>query len=136
MEEIVSERFYRPALDVVRFCAFFLVFLHHVLPPDGRTPALSAVGASCGLGLCLFFSLSSYLITLLLLLREQDATDTVNLRSFYQRRMLRIWPLYFATLLAGIMLAALMRHSLHHSYKTWFIAALLTGGIWSIPPFP
>jgi peptidoglycan/LPS O-acetylase OafA/YrhL len=42
----------------------------------------------------LFFLLSSYLITELLL-REKDATGRLDVLAFYKRRILRIWPLYF-----------------------------------------
>ena len=43
----------------------------------------------------LFFVLSSYLITELLL-RERETTGTIHIKNFYVRRILRIWPLYFA----------------------------------------
>ncbi len=45
--------------------------------------------------MCLFFALSAYLITELML-REKEQTGTVHMRAFYTRRILRIWPLYFA----------------------------------------
>ena len=45
-------------------------------------------------GVDLFFTLSGYLITSLLL-RERDATGDINLKAFYARRTLRIWPLYY-----------------------------------------
>jgi len=47
------------------------------------------------LGVDLFFVLSSFLITSLLL-REKDQRGTVAVRAFWVRRILRIWPLYFA----------------------------------------
>ena len=102
-----SQRFYRPELDVLRFFAFFAIFILH-LPPGGvlfwvRHGAfgpLTLPGALCSLGICgtygvdLFFALSGYLITTLLL-RERETTGDVVIRSFYARRILRIWPLYF-----------------------------------------
>ena len=48
-------------------------------------------------GVDLFFALSACLITKLLL-RERSATGRVNVQSFYIRRILRIWPLYFVFL--------------------------------------
>lgn len=107
-------RFHRSELDVLRFCAFLLVFLHHVLPhesagypniPIGAARLLAAVGRTGALGVDLFFALSAYLITELLL-REQRATGRMDVRAFYVRRILRIWPLYFVALLV---LAPLMR---------------------------
>jgi peptidoglycan/LPS O-acetylase OafA/YrhL len=45
-------------------------------------------------GVDLFFSLSGYLLTSLLL-RERDQTGDIDPRAFYVRRSLRIWPLYY-----------------------------------------
>ena len=50
------------------------------------------------LGVSLFFSLSSYLITKLLLL-EESKKGQVSVGHFYVRRALRIWPVYFLSLL-------------------------------------
>ena len=47
----------------------------------------------------LFFALSSFLITSLLL-KEQEAEGGIGIRGFYLRRLLRIWPLYFVFMLA------------------------------------
>ncbi|MGC2164121.1 MAG: acyltransferase [Silvibacterium sp.] len=95
-------RFYSPGLDALRFFAFLSVFVHHSLSTKisrveflGRFGALlPIIKAAAGFGLPLFFFLSSYLITTLLFL-EKSRTSTVSLRSFYTRRILRIWPLYF-----------------------------------------
>jgi len=86
----------------LRFFAFLSVFVHHSLNTEmsraefmGRFGALlPVIKAAAGFGLPLFFFLSSYLITTLLFL-EKSRTSTVSLRSFYTRRILRIWPLYF-----------------------------------------
>ena len=99
-----TERFYRPELDALRFVAFLAVFLTHGIRVDISNGHLKnhqvlaqaiiflhRIGA---FGLSLFFFLSSFLITALLIL-EKERTGTVNLRSFYIRRILRIWPLYF-----------------------------------------
>ena len=93
--------FYRPELDVLRLLAFALVFLHHSFPAplaNGlKSRALRAVGEGSALGVSLFFFLSAYLITELLF-REKRVSGSVNLQNFYLRRVLRIWPLYFAML--------------------------------------
>lgn len=68
-----------------------MVYIHH----GARTfPGLVAVSSACTSGLQIFFFLSSYLITELLL-REKERTQTINVKSFFVRRILRIWPLYF-----------------------------------------
>ena len=102
-------RFYHPELDVLRFAAFFAVFLHHAFPDSmtswiaaGAPRPLAALAAGVvragALGVDLFFALSAYLITELLL-RERESRGVVNVKAFYLRRILRIWPLYFFALL-------------------------------------
>lgn len=99
-------RFYRPELDVLRFGAFLSVFLVHgprfSTNVGGKLLWNRHVRAGA-FGLCLFFLLSSYLITELLL-RERERTSTVDLLAFYRRRILRIWPLYYLGVVLGIML--------------------------------
>lgn len=107
-----ADRFYHPEIDGLRFVAFFAVFLHHALPQEpipkiaARFPELAewiaGAARSGGYGVDLFFVLSSYLITELLL-REREARGTVDVKSFYIRRALRIWPLYYAFLLFAVL---------------------------------
>jgi peptidoglycan/LPS O-acetylase OafA/YrhL len=111
----MASRFYRPELDGLRFIAFLAVFLGHALPQEWTAYtvqglpltfsyiAFRAVSAG-GNGVPLFFVLSSYLITTLLL-REHERQGAIHLRDFYVRRALRIWPLYF-TFIAGVFLLA------------------------------
>jgi peptidoglycan/LPS O-acetylase OafA/YrhL len=58
----------------------------------------------CDFGVCLFFFLSSFLITRLLLI-ERGSTGTVAIGEFYLRRTLRIWPLYFFFLAFAVLLS-------------------------------
>lgn len=101
-----SSSFYRPELDALRFFACLAVFVHHIGLTRGfimHNRWLRPVGQAGGFGVCLFFLLSAYLITELLW-KERDRTGSIHLRSFYVRRILRIWPLYFACLLLyGVM---------------------------------
>ena len=53
-----------------------------------------------GLGVYFFFVLSGFLITYLLL-KENFLTENINIKHFYIRRILRIWPLYYLILFIG-----------------------------------
>lgn len=59
------------------------------------------------LGVNLFFVISGFLITYLLLTEKQRFGD-VSLHHFYTRRILRIWPLYFLILLFGYYLTPVL----------------------------
>ncbi|TMI64960.1 MAG: acyltransferase [Bacteroidetes bacterium] len=49
-------------------------------------------------GVTIFFALSGFLITYLLI-REKEKFGDIKIKAFYLRRILRIWPLYFFYLL-------------------------------------
>lgn len=91
------------SLDGLRCLAIVPVVWHHATPHVydgvlGRGP----------LGVDLFFVISGFLITTLLL-RERARTGTVALGSFYVRRSLRIFPLYYLVLGAFVAHALLLR---------------------------
>jgi peptidoglycan/LPS O-acetylase OafA/YrhL len=117
-----------PGLDGLRCLAILPVVFHHATPR--LLPGIWGKGA---VGVDLFFALSGFLITTLLL-REQRETGSVRLGSFYARRSLRIFPLYYAVLAAYALRASLLppdaaigRHFLaalpyHASYTAnWFV---------------
>ncbi len=84
--------------DGIRFFAALMVLLQHSYGfkkgYSDAGPFLSRCFEDTGrMGVNLFFILSGFLISYLLLV-EKDTTGTVSYRSFYLRRILRIWPLY------------------------------------------
>ena len=97
-----QSRFYHPELDCLRFVAFLAVFIYHIEQQFHtvvrlNSPAewmLMCVFNSGIFGVDLFFCLSSFLITMLLL-REHDLRGGIDIRAFWMRRILRIWPLYY-----------------------------------------
>ncbi len=87
---------YLPQLDGLRGIAILAVLVGHSLPrfPALYSGAVAQYGAA-GVGVDLFFVISGFLITGILL----DSVGSPHyLRNFYVRRVLRIWPLYFALL--------------------------------------
>ncbi|WP_342149054.1 acyltransferase [Methylorubrum sp. SB2] len=86
-----------PQLDGIRALAVGLVFLSHA--------GLGHIVPG-GLGVTIFFFLSGYLITTLLRFEALN-TGGVSLRNFYLRRVFRIFPpLYLTLLFAGLLYAA------------------------------
>ena len=88
-----------PQLDGVRAVAVLLVLVQHY----ADVPLVRRLGPG-GLGVWIFFALSGFLITRILLdvkvsLDAGRATLGAALRAFWARRFLRIFPLYYAVLL-------------------------------------
>jgi peptidoglycan/LPS O-acetylase OafA/YrhL len=86
---------YIPQLDGLRGIAILSVLLFHV---GSKLPALHLERATWygWAGVDLFFVISGFLITTILL---ESAGSERYFRNFYVRRVLRIWPLYFALLI-------------------------------------
>jgi len=131
------------ALDGVRGIAILLVLaihseLSHFLPTDSaQLRQLAKLMYSGWTGVDLFFVLSGFLITGILL----DTKHSPNrARSFYMRRVLRIFPLYYL----GIALAAIIFVALHslmnQAHATWtpygWISFLLYWPNWWIAQRP
>jgi peptidoglycan/LPS O-acetylase OafA/YrhL len=120
--------FYRPGLDILRALAFLLVFVAHGLISQLDKPTqLGAIGRAGEFGVCIFFFLSSYLITELLL-REKRETSTIHIPAFYLRRILRIWPLYFAMI--GVGWSYGLFSSTHSVSLAWGAALMLLFTNW------
>lgn len=101
-----TRKIYFPGLNGLRFWAATLVILHHVeqfklwqhMPNLFTNNFFEAIGHQ---GVSLFFVLSGFLITYLLL-AEYEKTHHIAIKNFYIRRILRIWPLYFLIMIIGL----------------------------------
>lgn len=111
----MSKNFYFTKLDSIRTIAFFMVFLQHgfggivtriktIEPVQFIIKKLTMTG---GVGVHMFFVISGFLITFLMI-EEEKLNQKINLKSFYIRRILRIWPLYYLVLLFSIFLIPLV----------------------------
>ncbi|MFW5768071.1 MAG: acyltransferase family protein, partial [Bacteroidota bacterium] len=108
-----SDRIYFPYLDVIRFVAAFMIIVYHGYEAwrswfgevgflsAGTYTELTGFGklvnrflGNLELGVDIFFLLSGFLITYILL-KEKEKHGKINIKNFIIRRTLRIWPLYF-----------------------------------------
>lgn len=111
------EKGHNLALDGVRGVAILLILFHHwgvPVPGSSRLAVpLIAICQSCWIGVDLFFVLSGFLITGILV----DTVGSRNfLANFYARRFLRIFPLYYGVL--GVLL--LFTPVLHFAWGPMF----------------
>jgi peptidoglycan/LPS O-acetylase OafA/YrhL len=108
-----------PSLDGIRAISILMVLYGHLTGtrgfPNGMDSTLGdALGDIAHLGVLVFFVISGFLITSLLM-SEREKTGTISLGKFYLRRVLRIFPAFYALVFA--LLAA-----------TWLGWIDLTGG--------
>lgn len=102
-----------PNLTSLRFVGAFLVFLFHVFSlgremwgdftQSNWFQVLAKITSKGHLGVSLFFVLSGFLITFLML-NEKQKSGSIQLKKFIARRILRVWPLYFIVVLFGFFL--------------------------------
>lgn len=109
-------------LDGVRAFAVIAVILSHV--------GITAVRGG-GYGVLVFFVLSGYLMTTLLL-RERDRTGTIRLRAFYGRRAVRLLPALLVVMAATLAFVSVVDPGTTGAEGTWRAAvpALLYFSNW------
>ncbi|MGZ3899871.1 MAG: acyltransferase family protein [Bacteroidia bacterium] len=113
-----TQRIYFKNLDILRFLAAYMIVVHHCYfgwkTQFGDAPfaksispysagKLETVIANFCSGVDIFFIISGFLITYLLL-SEREKMQKVDVVKFWIRRAFRIWPLYFLILLVGPLL--------------------------------
>ena len=121
MKQGPLERTYYPALDVLRGIAIILVFFYHTF----HFIPFFEFG---WMGVDLFFVLSGFLITDLLLVTQKNKNF---FRNFYIRRFLRIFPLYYLVLTVFLVLSPyffsqqnLNEYTYYNQNQFWFWAQL------------
>ncbi len=114
-----------PALNGLRGFAILLVLGNHI--PLRRYQSLLPAGF---VGVDVFFVLSGFLITTLLL-QEFNATGVISLRNFYMRRLLRLGPAFIVMLIVvcGLSLV-LFDHALARRNCTNALIALFYASNW------
>ncbi|WP_303673201.1 acyltransferase family protein [Vampirovibrio chlorellavorus] len=114
VEKSVAKLGYSPQLDGLRALAFFLVFSNHLKPLPEVGPIISPfwgfLQSLMGwgwMGVQIFFVLSGFLITSLLL-QERADKSRIDLPAFFIKRALRIWPLYYLMILINFLILPLV----------------------------
>jgi peptidoglycan/LPS O-acetylase OafA/YrhL len=115
-----------PSLDGWRAIAISTVLASHMWASEGSPlhgPIWHFLSNQGNLGVRIFFTLSGFLITFLLL-KEKEQTGKIDLRAFYLRRIFRIFPIYF--LYIGFLAVCQLLGIYHDAGSTWFGALTFT----------
>jgi peptidoglycan/LPS O-acetylase OafA/YrhL len=129
-----------PGLDGLRGVSIAMVLLGHLSFSAGSPRWAEPLAPIATLGVAIFFVLSGYLITTLLV-QERARNGRIWLRRFYLRRALRIVPascfyVGFVALLEGLRVLTLRPHDIscallyvmdYHPDRAWFL-----GHYWSL----
>lgn len=128
---IDSNKVFFPNLEGLRFFAFFVVFINHAtgsLGYNNHSEKFAYVRShffwNGDLGVSFFFVLSGFLITYLLL-KEKELSGKINIKNFYLRRVLRIWPLYFLIVAMCLLVFPMFENAL----PKWFPIGVSTSEI-------
>lgn len=100
----MNDKIYLPGLNGIRAIAAMAVVITHI---NNRFEYYGIPNAPlldlASYGVTIFFTLSGFLITFLLL-KELEKTNTIDVKKFYMRRVYRIWPLYYVYLIIVVFL--------------------------------
>jgi len=136
--KVTDQRIYLPGLNGLRAIAAITVMFSHMFEPSFANWGIIPIKLPLFTGgVTLFFVISGFLITYLLL-QEYSKAETIQVKKFYVRRILRIWPIYYAYILISIIVlyfAGLSDEILNA--RLWFyvfftanIPFLSSSGIW------
>lgn len=114
-----------PSLNGLRAISILMVIIGHIDQKNlndffySRWPML----IDAQLGVNVFFVISGFLITTLLL-QEEAQTQTISLKSFYIKRSFRIFPIYYTLL--GVYLVLQLIGLLQFTAQSWLTALTYT----------
>ncbi|MEO6720649.1 MAG: acyltransferase [Ferruginibacter sp.] len=123
-QPLKERKIFFPNLDGLRTIAFLMVFIWHALKAPFDMLAIDNpllqkffyFFLNGKTGVSIFFVLSGFLITYLML-AEIRLNGKVNIPRFYLRRSLRIWPLYFLILFLLFGVAPLVMQLLNFNWN-------------------
>src|SRR5437016_4037837 len=118
-------------LDALRAIAIFMVLGRHFYDPHALFVYWTRVGWA---GVDLFFVLSGFLIAGLLF-NSYRSRGTVEISRFYIRRGFKIWPAFYALILATLLMNALLPSFAIRTKYLWSEVLFLQSyfpGVWGI----
>jgi peptidoglycan/LPS O-acetylase OafA/YrhL len=129
---------YIPSLDGLRALSVVLVIVLHTLWAEAWIHPMHEwylVLGNGGMGVSIFFVISGYLISTLLL-REWEKKGTISLKSFYLRRAFRILPPLYVYILFLVVLGA-TGHLPGMNFREFITAVTFTrnyvpSGLWAM----
>lgn len=112
----MKKKIYFENLDGLRFFCFLSVFFYHSFYTNFdyiKSKYLyhfieQDIFGNGNLGVNFFFVLSGFLITYLLI-EEKNLNGQINVKKFWIRRILRIWPLFFLCVIFGFFIFPLLK---------------------------
>lgn len=105
----MASKFHLKGLDTIRAIAAISVLVSHIEVFKrnrgmetlwGVIPFFKETGGH--IGVVLFFVLSGFLISILLL-KEKEKHANISLKAFYMRRIFRVWPLYYFIIISYLL---------------------------------
>ena len=140
----MKQKIFFNGLNELRALAAFSVIFHHIELFKSRDHNGSLFNSTYWAyfierlgknGVYLFFVLSGFLITYLLLI-EKDKLKKILFKKFYLRRIYRIWPLYYLIVIIGFFLVPFLSNTFSIFKNTpYFFSLISTQESYSIKSF-
>lgn len=147
MSTISKEKIHFYNLDIIRLLAAITVVIAHAyeawkgwynLPlwlqagnpkePNQAGMLINTFVANFNLGVDTFFLISGFLITYLLLVEKSNNDGKINIGKFYLRRSLRVFPLYYLS----ILIAPLLVHLIHSEPPHYLVNIFFLNNFYAI----
>src|SRR5690349_4366985 len=112
----MTKKIYFENLDGLRFFCFLFVFFFHsfhtefdyIKSTDFYQHIKKDIFGNGNLGVNFFFVLSGFLITYLLI-EEKELNSQIDIKKFWIRRILRIWPLFYLCVIIGFFIFPILK---------------------------
>jgi peptidoglycan/LPS O-acetylase OafA/YrhL len=131
----MSKQIYLPGLNGIRAIAASIVLIFHI-DQFFEFFGIASLGyhktGMAGYGVILFFVLSGFLISYLLL-SEKEKYKKIDLPKFYVRRILRIWPIFYLVIIITLLIffinPTLIYFPKGNECKTFILFSLLLSNV-------